>query len=324
MNESKPKIVVLDGYALNPGDLDYAPLSEFGTLEVYDRCEREDIPRLAADAKIILGNKIEMGEAEFRLLPRLKYIGVQATGYNLIDTAAARHFGIVVTNIPAYSTQSVAQLTFAHILNLSFHLSQHAQGVRDGRWSRNPDFCYWDAPLVELAGKTLGLVGFGNIAKKVAQIALAFDMRVVATRRNKDAKSEMNVEMVSLEEVFRESDVVSLHCPATKETTHLVDAQRLGWMKPSALLINTARGALIDEQALADALHSGRIGGAGLDVLSSEPPAPENPLLSAPNCFITPHFAWGTFEARRRCMEISIANVRAFVGGAPQNVVNGE
>ncbi len=324
------KITILDGYALNPGDLDYSPLAEFGELVVYDRCPQAEAVERARDADLILTNKVLFGEAELAQLPNLKYIGVQATGYNTVDCAAARRHGVTVTNIPAYSTMSVAQLTFAHLLNLTFHLGEHAAAIRDGRWTRNPDFTYWDTTLVELAGLTMGLVGFGNIAKRVARIALDFGMEVIACRHSAhagdadviEAMGLQSVRMVSLDEVFQQSDVVSLHCPATAETLKLVNAERLALMKPTAFLINTARGVLVDEAALADALNQGRLAGAGVDVLSSEPPSADNPLLSARNCFCSPHFAWATLAARKRCLAVAIENVRAFLAGTPQNVVN--
>lgn len=324
------KITILDGYALNPGDLDYSPLAEFGELVVYDRCPQSEAVERARDADLILTNKVLFGEAELVQLPNLKYIGVQATGYNTVDCVAARRHGVTVTNIPAYSTMSVAQLTFAHLLNLTFHLGEHAAAIRDGRWTRNPDFTYWDTTLVELAGLTMGLVGFGNIAKRVARIALDFGMEVIACRHSAhagdadviEAMGLQSVRMVSLDEVFQQSDVVSLHCPATAETLKLVNAERLALMKPTAFLINTARGVLVDEAALADALNQGRLAGAGVDVLSSEPPSADNPLLSARNCFCSPHFAWATLAARKRCLAVAIENVRAFLAGKPQNVVN--
>lgn len=315
------KMVLLDGYALNPGDLEDSALRELGDLTVYERCTQEEIPELAKDAEIVLGNKIVLGEKEFSQLPKLKYVGVQATGYNLIDVEAAARHGVVVTNVPAYSTPSVAQLTFAHLLNLTFHLSDHAAGVREGRWTKAPDFTYWDFPLVELSGLTLGLVGFGSIARQVARMALAMDMRVLACRRH-GGNEGMTVKMVDLETIFRESDVVSLHCPATAATEKLVCRERLQQMKKSAFLINTARGVLVDEEALAEALNENRIAGAGLDVLSTEPPCADNPLLKAKNCFCTPHFAWGTLAARKRCLEVVTENVRAFLAGKPQNVVS--
>lgn len=319
------KIVILDGYALNPGDLDYSPLKKFGELTVFDRCTRAQIPELAKDADIVLGNKTVFGEEEFAQLPKLKYIGIQATGFNVVDLDAARRHGVTVTNVPAYSTASVAQLTFAHLLNLTFHLAEHSAEIREGAWTRNPDFTYWSHPLEELAGKTMALIGFGSIARKAAQIALALDMRVVAARKNcekTNASEGMDVEIVSVDEAFRQADVLSLHCPATPETVNLVNAERLALMKPTAFLINTARGTLVDEAALADALNSGRLAGAGLDVLSEEPPKAENPLLSAKNCFCTAHIAWATLASRKRCLETVIRNVEAFVSGEPINVVS--
>jgi len=315
------KIVILDGYALNPGDLDYSPLKKFGELTVHERCSREEIPALARDADIVLGNKTVFGEKEFAQLPNLKYVGIQATGFNVVDLEAARRHGVTVTNVPAYSTSSVAQLTFAHLLNLTFHLSEHAAEIQGGAWTRNPDFTYWSHPLVELAGKTMGLVGFGNIARKVAQIAQAMDMRVIAARKSGGNEGE-NVEIVPIEEIFRQSDVVSLHCPATAETLELVNERTLALMKPTAFLINTARGVLIDDKALADALNHGKIAGAGLDVLSEEPPKAENPLLTARNCFCTAHIAWATLAARKRCLDTVIRNVEAFLSGMPENVVS--
>ncbi len=308
------KIVILDGYALNPGDLDYSPLQKFGELVVYDRCTREEIPCLAHDADIILGNKALLGEAEFAQLPKLKYVGIQATGYNVVDMDAARKYGITVTNVPAYSTASVAQQTFAHLLNLTFHLAEHSAEVRDGAWSRNADFTYWSHPLEELAGKTLGLVGYGNIAQKVAQIAHAMDMEVIFVRSSST--------QTEVDNLFRRSDVVSLHCPATPQTIKMVNAERLAMMKPTAFLINTARGVLVDEIALADALNTGKIAGAGLDVLAEEPPKADNPLLSARNCFCTAHIAWATLAARKRCLETVIRNVEMFLAGTPINVVS--
>ncbi|MBC8095042.1 MAG: D-2-hydroxyacid dehydrogenase, partial [Akkermansiaceae bacterium] len=252
---------------------------------------------------------------------KLKYIGVLATGTNVIDLAAARARGISVTNVPAYATNSVAQLTFALLLELTLHVGQHSDSVRNGDWSRSQDFCYSRTPLIELSGLTLGLVGFGSIAQAVARIGSAFGMQVIATVRRPRA-DESGVRFVDAEKVFRESDVLSLHCPLTPETKHLINAERLGWMKPTAFLINTGRGPLIDEAALAAALNACRIAGAGLDVLSVEPPAADNPLLTAKNCLITPHVGWATHAARARLMRVAVENVRSFLAGKPQNVVN--
>lgn len=328
------KIVLPDGYSLNPGDLDYSPLAEFGELVVYPRCTPEEMLAWAGDADFLIGNKIRVGEAELQALPRLKYIGVQATGYNLIDVDAARRRSVTVTNVPAYSTDAVVQNTWAHLLNITFHLAEHARDVRDGRWTRSLDFSYWDFPLMELAGKTLGLVGFGNIAQGVARIALAFRMNVIAccskpveggflSLNGLPGGGELKIRAVGTpDEIFALSDVVSLHCPLNASTAGMVSRQRIAMMRPGAILINTARGGLIDEVALADALNSERLAGAGADVLSTEPPAEDNPLLTAKNCFITPHLAWATHESRKRCLDVVVENVRAFLAGKPQNVVS--
>ncbi len=270
---------------------------------------------------MVLTNKTALNRAHLEQLPVLKYVGVLATGTNVVDLAAARERGILVTNVPAYGTRSVAQATLALLLELTQHVGQHSQGVREGQWTRNPDWCYWERPLVELDGLTMGIVGWGRIGGAVGELASAFGMRVVATTRE-PKRLPVNVRPVLLETLFRESDVVSLHCPLTAQTQNLVNAERLSWMKPSAFLLNTSRGALVDERALADALNTGRIAGAGLDVLSVEPPPSDNPLLHARNCIITPHQAWATRAARSRLMQIAVENVRAFLEGKPQNVVN--
>lgn len=314
------KIVVLDGYALNPGDLTWASLEALGACTVYDRTPDTDTVARAAQCEIVLTNKTLLPRNVIEQLPRLRYIGVLATGYNVVDVAAARERSIPVCNVPSYASRSVAQMVFGHLLNLTLRVADHGHGVAAGRWSRNPDFCYWDCPLVELTGLTMGLVGFGRIGQATAAIALAMGMNVLACDRTPTAHP--GVRFVDLDDLFRQSDVVSLHCPLTPETQNLVNAARLATMKRSAYLINTSRGPLIDERALADALHAGQIAGAGLDVLSSEPPPPENPLLTAPNCCITPHIAWATHAARGRLLDIAVQNVRAFLAGTPQNVVN--
>jgi glycerate dehydrogenase len=316
------KIVVLDGFTLNPGDLSWEDLRGLGPCEVFDRTPPEETVRRAAAADIVLTNKVVLNREVLLQLPRLRYIGVLATGYNVVDTVMARERGIVVTNVPDYSTQSVAQLTFAFIMELTHHVGHHAQTVREGRWTRSADFCYWDHPLVELDGRTLGLVGFGRIGRVVARIARAFGLRVLVHTRTAPADLPEGVEVVDLEAVFQQSDILSLHCPLTSATHHLVNAPRLALMKPDAFLVNTGRGLLVDEAALAAALNAGRLAGAGLDVLSSEPPSPDNPLLRARNCLITPHLGWATGAARRRLMRIAVDNVRAFVVGRPRNVVN--
>lgn len=315
------KIVVLDGYTTNPGDLSWKGLEGLGECAVYDRTPPEEVLARAAEAEIILTNKVPMDRERLARLPDLKYIGVLATGYNIIDTAAARKRGIVVTNVPAYATRSVAQLVFALVLELAHHAGDHSRGVQEGRWTWSPDFCYWDWPLVELDGLVMGIVGFGQTGRAVADLARAFGMRVLVHTRTPTAGS--GVEFVDLATLLRRSDVVSLHCPLTPETEGLVNAKRLAMMKPTALLINTSRGPVVNERDLAEALSAGRIAGAGLDVLSTEPPKADNPLLVAKNCILTPHFAWATRAARERLMKTVVANVRAFLAGRPQNVVNG-
>lgn len=308
------KIVVLDGATLNPGDLSWAALQAIAPCEIHDRTAEREIVGRARDAGIVLTNKTVLNAATIGALPALRYIGVLATGYNVVDAVAARAKDIPVTNIPAYGTPSVAQHTFALLLELTNHVGQHAASVRAGGWSRCPDFCYAETPLVELDGKTLGLVGAGRIAQAVARIGEAFGMKVVfATRRGGRAE---------LERVLGESDVISLHCPLTSETRELINAATLARMKPSAFLINTSRGPLIAEADLAAALNTGRLAGAAVDVLSTEPPPAGNPLLTARNCLVTPHHAWATQAARQRLMTVAVENVRAFLAGSPQNVVN--
>lgn len=315
------KIVILDGYALNPGDLSYDCLKQFGTLKVYERTSPELVIERAKDAEALLTNKVVLGEREFAQLPRLRYIGVQATGYNVVDVDAARKHGITVTNIPAYSTASVAQMVMAHLLNITQSVDYYAQQNREGRWGKSLDFCYWDNPLIELADKQMGIIGFGRTGSAVAHLAQAFGMKVAAYTSKPQEELPEGIIKMSLEELFRTSDVVSLHCPLTPTTHHLVNAERLALMKPTAMLINTARGPIIDEQALADALNSAKIYAAGIDVLCEEPPRQDSPLLSARNCFVTPHIAWATLEARTRLLKICEENLRAFVEGSPQNVV---
>jgi glycerate dehydrogenase len=312
------KIVVLDGYTNNPGDISWAPIEAVGSLTVHDRSAADEIVPRAAGADVVLTNKVVVGRETIEALPDLTYIGVLATGYNCVDTAAARARGIPVCNVPEYSTPNVVQATFALLLELTNHVGHHAQTVRAGRWSACPDFCYWDGDLMELAGLTLGIVGYGRIGQSVAAVGRAFGMRILAHRRTPGTGPEC----VDLETLLRESDVVSLHCPLTPDTKEMIDARRIGLMKPSALLLNTARGALVNEADLAAALNAGRLAGAGLDVLTVEPPPASNPLLTAKNCIITPHVAWATRNARQRLIEITAGNVRAFAAGTPRNVVN--
>lgn len=316
------KIVILDGHTLNPGDLDWAPLQGLGECAIYERTSAADTVNRSRGAAVALTNKVLFDRATIEQLPDLRYIGVIATGYNVVDIPAAKEKGIIVTNVPAYSTMSVAQLTFALLLELTHRVGHHAASVHGGNWVKSPDFAYWDFPLIELDGLTLGLIGFGAIAQAVAKIAQAFGMQVVAHRRSDRPSEVPGVRMGNMETVFRESDVVSVHCPLTPETRGLVNTARLSSMKKSAYLLNTSRGPVINEADLAQALNAGVIAGAGLDVLSSEPPGADNPLLSAKNCFITPHIAWASHAARSRLLDTVAANVRAFQKRKPQNVVS--
>ena len=315
----RPNIVVLDGHTLNPGDLDWHAIEALGALTVHVRTDYAEIIARAADADILLTNKTAITAETIAALPKLRFIGVLATGHNVVATAAASARGIPVCNVPGYGTASVAQHVFALLLELTQHTGHHAQTVREGRWNACPDFCYWDFPLIELAGRTLGIVGYGSIGEAVARIGLAFGMKVIASARR--PRSAEGVEFVSTEEIFRRADVVTLHCPLTEETRGLVNAARIATMKPTAFLINTGRGPLVVEQDLADALNAGRLAGAGLDVLSTEPPR-DNPLLGAKHCIVTPHIAWATHSSRARLMEVVAENVRAFLAGQPRNVVN--
>ena len=313
------KIVVLDGYALNPGDLSWEAMQALGNLTVYDRTTPSLVLERSADAEVLITNKTVLNAEHMSALPNLKYIGVLATGYNVVDIDQAKKRGIVVTNIPAYSTNSVAQMVFAHLLNITQRVGHYALDNANGRWAKNEDFCYWDTNLMELEGKSMGIVGFGNIGRATARIACAMGMKVYAYTSKKQTDLPEGVIKMDLDELFCMCDVVSLHCPLTPDTQEMVNATRLKMMKPSAILINTGRGPLINEQDLADALNNGTIAAAGLDVLSTEPPRLDNPLLSARNCYITPHIAWATFEARVRLMEIAVANLKAFMEG---NVIN--
>lgn len=315
------KIIVLDGYALNPGDLSWEGLKKLGECLIYDRTKPAEIFNRIKDAEVVITNKAIIDEQIMNRLPKLKYIGVTATGYNVVDVQAAKRKGIVVTNIPAYSTDSVAQLVFSHILNVANRVEMHADSVRSGEWTTNPDFSYWRSPQMELAGKILGIVGFGRIGRKVAQIGLAFGMKVIFQNRSQIVDVLAGARQTTLDEVFAESDVISINCPLTQENSEFVNMQLLQKMKQSAILINTGRGRLINEADLADALNSGIIAAAGLDVLSAEPPKPDNPLLSAKNCFITPHIAWATIEARQRLMNITVENLHCFISGKSQNIV---
>lgn len=315
-------IVVLDGYTLNPGDLSWAGLEALGKCRIHDRTPAHLTVERARSAELILTNKTVLDRAVLKQLPKLRYIGVLATGYNVVDIATAGEQEVVVTNIPAYSTHSVAQMTFALLLEFTQHVGHHSEMTRHGRWAKSEDFCYNDFPLVELQGLTLGVVGMGQIGGAVAMLALAFGMKVLAYSHSGKNSSVPGVTMTDLEFLFRESDVVSLHCPLTSDNKGLVNEARLNLMKPTAFLINTSRGLLINEVDLAAALTNERIAGAGLDVLSVEPPPPDNPLLTAKNCLITPHIAWATWAARNRLMNVAVKNVEAFLNGVPVNRVD--
>lgn len=315
------KIVVLDGYGMNPGDLSWDALKALGECTIYDRTSAEDVVARAKDADVVLTNKTEITAETIAALPELKYIGITATGYNVVDIAAAKERGIVVTNVPAYSTSSVAQMAFAHILNITQHVAAHSDEVRKGRWTNNQDFCFWDTPLTELSGLKIGIVGLGHTGMATARVALGFGMSVCVYTSKSQFQLPPEFKMMTKEEIFTECDIISLHCSLNEETRELIDAKRLASMKPTAILINTGRGSLVNEQDLADALNNGVIYAAGLDVLSTEPPRADNPLLTAKNCFITPHIAWATKAARERLMASVIENITAFAAGKAINNV---
>lgn len=315
------KIVVLDGYAANPGDMSWDDLKNIGDTTIYERTMPGQVIERAADAEIILTNKTVITQDHINNLARLKYIGVMATGYNIVDIDAAKKKNIVVTNIPAYSTQSVAQMVFAHILNITQQVKHYSDEVHNGRWTTNPDFCYWDTPLIELSGLKMGIIGFGQTGSATARIACGFGMDVSVFTSKAQNQLPPGVHKASIESIFKDSDIVSLHCPLTDTTRGMVNAERLNTMKKTAILINTARGALVNEQDLADALNNNKIYAAGVDVLSTEPPRADNPLLKIKNCYITPHIAWATHAARIRLMSILIANIKSFVSGNPVNNV---
>lgn len=314
-------IVILDAATANPGDLSFAELEALGSLVSYPRSPPDTVIERAREADIVLTNKVVLDREKLGKLPRLKLISVLATGTNVVDLKAAKERGIVVCNVPGYSTASVAQHTFALLLELTQAVGLHSQSAKSGRWSQSPDFAYWEQELVELDGKVLGVIGFGAIGQRVASIARALGMRVlVHTRTQRPAEG---IEYVELEALFSRSDVVSVHCPLTDDTFHLVNEARLSLMKAEAYLINTGRGPLVDEEALASALSRGQLAGAAVDVLSAEPPAPNHPLIDAPRCIVTPHIAWATRAARERLLQASAANLRSFLAGTPVNVVNG-
>jgi len=316
------KIVVLDGYAANPGDISWDALNELGETEIYPRTATSEILERSKEVEIILTNKVVIDDKIMAQLPKLSYIGVLATGYNVVDIRAARKRGITVTNIPAYSTDSVAQMTFAHILNITNRVDHYAGSNREARWARNQDFCYWDTPLSEISGKTMGIVGLGNIGMKVARMAQCFGMDVFAFTGKNAADLPAGIQKTTLDGLFGISDILTLHCPLTETTCRLINTDTLKKMKHGAILINTSRGPLVDENAVAAALKSGQLAAYGADVMCQEPPKEDNPLLSEPHAFITPHIAWATYEARVRLMKTAVDNVKAFIEGEPVNVVN--
>lgn len=316
------KIVALDGYALNPGDISWSPVEQYGELTVYPRTSPEEVCQRAKDAEMILINKVNITKEHLEQLPKLRYIGIQATGYNVVDLEAARQRGIAVCNIPAYSTASVAQMVFALLLAVTNRVEHYTEENRKGKWSENPDFCYRDTPLTELAGKKIGIVGLGNTGMATARIALAFGMEVYAYTSKEQHQLGTDIRKAEWDDLLHTCDVITLNCPLTPETRQMINRDTIGKMKREAILINTGRGGLVNEADLAEALDNGRIAAYGADVLNEEPPAADNPLLRSHNTYLTPHIAWATREARLRLMDISADNIRAFIGGTPQNVVN--
>lgn len=317
------KIVVLDGYSVNPGDLSWDGLKSFGNVEVFDRTSKEELLTRAKGADILLTNKVVLDGQTIASLPGLKYIGVLATGYNVVDVSRAAERGIVVSNVPAYSTYSVVQMTFAHILNMTNRVAHYATANRNGKWGECADFCYWDTRLTELAGKTIGIVGLGNIGSKVACVARDLGMDVFACTSKNSASLPAGIQKTTLDGLFGISDILTLHCPLNESTKEMINSDSLKKMKKGAILINTGRGGLVNEDDVAAALEEGQLGGYGADVMCQEPPRKDNPLFSAPNAYITPHIAWATLEARKRLMEVTVANVKHFLEGNPSNVVNG-
>lgn len=317
------KIVNLDGYTTNPGDLSWDGIKRFGDYTVYDRTPADKVIERAKGAHILIINKtVVTKEILDALSPELEYIGLQSTGYNVVDCEHARKLGVTVCNIPSYSTNAVAQLVFAFILQITNEVTLHADAVRNGEWCRCEDFCFWKKPLTELAGKTIGIIGFGAIGQKVAQISRAFDMKILAYNPRPKSAGNLDVAFTDMDTLLKKSDIITCHCPLTSETKGLINAENIAKMKNSAIFINTSRGPVVDEQALADALNSSKIRAAGLDVLETEPARTDNPLLTAKNCYITPHIAWAALETRARLLKILEENLEAYISGKPQNVVN--
>ena len=316
------KIVVLDGYGVNPGDLSWEKLKQLGELTVYERTAPEDVVKRTEEADVVLTNKVVLSADVMNRLPKLKYIGVLATGYNVVDTEAARAHGVVVTNIPAYSTDSVVQMTFAHILNITNRVAHYARENREGKWVKSKDFCYWDTPLLELSGLTLGVVGLGNIGMKVARVARTLGMEVYAATSKSSSSLPEGIQKTTFKGLLGVCGVLTLHCPLTPDTRELVNAKTLQMMKRGAIVINTGRGPLVNENDVAEALRSGQLAAYGADVMCQEPPLADNPLLREPNAFITPHVAWATVDARKRLITIAVENIKAFIEGKPVNVVD--
>ena len=317
------KIVILDGYTLNPGDLSWAELKKLGDVVIHDRTQADKVVERANDADIVFTNKTPIGEEALNQLSSLKYIGVLATGYNIVNTEVAKAKGIIVANVPGYGTTSVVQLTFALLLELCLHVQRHSDSVMEGKWAKSADWCYWDYPLVELSGKTIGIIGFGRIGQQVGDVATAFGMNIIGNSRHwTDQSKRPNFKWAEIPELLAQSDVVSIHCPLFPDTKGLINKESLKSMKSSAFLLNTSRGPIIVDEDLADALNNDVIAGAGIDVLSAEPPSKENPLFTAKNCIITPHIAWATKEARARLLDTTVSNLSAFLRGNPVNVVN--
>ncbi|MDW7730096.1 MAG: D-2-hydroxyacid dehydrogenase [Bacillota bacterium] len=312
----KERVVVLDGYTLNPGDLSWNGFAEIGDLTVYDRTDPDEVIDRIKEATIVLTNKTPLSEVMLKSAPKLRYIGVLATGYNVVDTAAAAAAGITVTNIPSYGTMAVAQMTIALLLEICHHTAHHSEAVFKGEWARRKDYCFWDYPLIELDQKVFGIIGYGRIGRQAAKIARALGMKVIAYSR-----SAKDPEIVSLDRLYSEADIISLHCPLTAETDKIINDQSISKMKNNVIIINTARGQLIDEEALASGLNRGKVYAAGLDVVSLEPIRPDNPLLQAKNCFITPHISWAPKESRQRLMEIAVNNLKQYLTGKPDNLV---
>ena len=315
------KLVVLDGFTMNPGDLSWQKIQSFGTCKIYNRTAAQETVERSKGADIVLTNKVVFNRTVLSQLPNLKYIAVTATGYNVIDAGAAKELGVLVSNVPAYSTDSVAQMVFAYILNYTQNVAHFNQTVKNGQWEKSKDFCYWDIPLTELTGKTIGIIGFGRIGRRVARIAEVLGMNVLVHSRTTGSDTE-KIQFVKLKKLLHQSDFISLHCPLTAQTEHIINKDNINLMKQSAVVINTGRGGLVNESDLADALNSKQIVAAYVDVLSSEPPAPGNPLLQAKNCYITPHIAWATISARQRLMNIVAGNIESFIAGNPKNIVN--